>query len=576
MKKIICLSLITLLSISSFAQEIPFKIQKSEVFKDEFKESQIVLSEEDGNGGVLIIRSYKGNGISPNAGYYFEHYDGNLKLIKEYDFQIEHPISQKNSFVLGVFRLDKKIQIIELFYDINEKAYVCEANSIRSNDFVVEKNELFRLTRDMLKQYGSFSITNLSYDISDKRVSSKTTGYFTKSSGGIAIIANENVFSIAIDLMGKNNSESLKLFLFDDKLNKKIDRIFTKKISDRKYVFQNIDLSNDGNSVYLLAKSFSKESKTKIEGGKYQFEITKFTENKEQAKTFDISEHFIGSLKTISFDEKLVCIGFYSDIDDKYYKGVSYYEIDPNNLEIRLAKFNPFTEQFLIDKYGKITEKELDFLNFKNILITPDNDIILNAEESYFRSLNSVGYGMTNNGIGGLNTGGVYAGGAYSGGAYIGSFYNKQNVNTGVMYSGLYFGGIYENSFNHFDDIVSVKINSKGDLIWARNINKRQSDSSSFSLASYTSVLNENNNMFFFINAKEKIKEISNNRIEFKGIGNLNVIRINQKGDFEYQKILDDDENEVPFMVSNGIKSGNSVFFLGRKGSTKQLLKVSL
>jgi hypothetical protein len=566
MNKIICLSLITLLSISSFAQDIPFKIQKSEVFKDEFKESQIVLSEEDRNGGILIVRSYKGNGISPNAGYYFEHYDGNLQLIKEYDFQIEHPISQKNSFVLGVFRLYNKIQIIELFYDLNEKAYICVANSIRGNDFVVEKNELFRLTRDMLKEYGNFSITNLSYDKSDKRVSSKTTGYFTKSSGGIAIIANENVFSIAIDLMGKNNSESLKLFLFDDKLNKKIDCVFTKKISDRKYVFQNIDLSNDGNSVYLLAKSFSKESKTKIEGGKYQFEITKFLENKEQSKTFDISEHFIGSLKTISFDDKLVCIGFYSDIDDKYYKGVSYYEIDPNNLEIRLAKFNPFTEQFLIDKYGKIKEKELDFLNFKNILVTPDNDIILNAEESYFRTLNSVGYGMTNNGIGGLNTGGVY----------IGSFYNKQNVNTGFMYSGLYFGGIYENSFNHFDDIVSIKINSKGDLIWARNINKRQSESSSFSLASYTSVLNENNNMFFFINAKEKIKEISNNRIEFKGIGNLNVIRINPNGDFEYQKILDDDENEVPFMVSNGIKSGNSVFFLGRKGSTKQLLKITL
>ena len=145
MKKTICLVLITLLSISSFAQEIPFKIQKSEVFKDEFKESQIVLSEEDGNGGILIIRSYKGNGISPNAGYYFEHYDGNLKLIKEYDFQIKHPISQKTPIVLGIFRLENRIQIIEMFYDINEKSYICMANSIRANDFILEKKELFYL-----------------------------------------------------------------------------------------------------------------------------------------------------------------------------------------------------------------------------------------------------------------------------------------------------------------------------------------------------------------------------------------------------------------------------------------------
>lgn len=563
MRSFICSLLFLLFSISSFAQNIPFKIQKSEIFKDEFKESQIVLSEEDGNSGILIVRSYKGNGISPNAGYYFEHYDGNLKLLNEYDFQMNHPNTHKYAVTLGVFKADNMIRIIEMYYDINEKSYICNANSISKNDFKVENKELFRLTRDEIKQYGSFSLANTSYDKSDKKLASKTNGYFTETSGGIAIIANENVFSIAIDLVSKNNSETLKLFLFDGKLNKKIEHIITKKINDRKYVFQNIDLSNDGNSVYLLGKSSSKEAKTKIEGGKYQFEITKFTENKEQTKTFDVNEHFIGSLKTISFDEKLVCIGFYSDIGDKNYRGISYFEIDPNNLEIRSAKFNPFTEQFLIDKYGKVKDRELDFLNFKNILITPDNDIILNAEESYSKSAGGgMGAGM---GVGGMNMGGMNMGGIYMGG-----------MNMGGVSGGLYFGGIYGKSFTHFDDIVSIKINSKGDLIWARNINKRQSDSSSFSLASYTSVLNENNNLFFFINAKEKIKEISNNRIEFKGIGNLNVIRVNPNGDFDYEKILDDDENEVPFMVSNGIKSGNSVFFLGRKGTNKQLLKVSL
>lgn len=566
MKKIICLALITVLSISSFAQSIPFKIQKSEIFKDEFKESQIVLSEEDGNGGILIIRSYKGSGISPNAGYYFEHYDSNLKLVNEYDLQTIHPNSHKYAITLGVFRTGNLIRVVEIYYDISQKAYICNANSISKNNFKVENKELFRLTRDEIKQYGSFSLADISYDKSDKKLAYKTNGYFTEASNGIAIIADENVFSIAIDLVSKDNSETLKLYLFDDKLNKKIEHIFTKKISDRKYVFQNIDLSNDGSSVYLLGKSSSKEAKTKIEGGKYQFEITKFTENKEQTKTFDINEHFIGSLKTIFFDEKLVCIGFYSDIDDKNYRGVSYFEIDPNNLGIRFSKFNPFTEQFLIDKYGKVKNRELEFLNFKNILVTPDNDIILNAEESYASSsgagggIGIGGVGMTSPGMGGMNMGGM----------------NMGRVNMGGINGGLYFGGIYGNTFTHFDDIVSVKINSKGDLVWARNINKRQNDNSNFSLASYTSVLNETNNMFFFINAKEKIKEISNNRIEFKGVGNLNLIRVNPNGDFDYEKILDDEENEVPFMVSNGIQSGDSVFFLGRKGTKKQLLKVSL
>lgn len=116
-------------------------------------------------------------------------------------------------------------------------------------------------------------------------------------------------------------------------------------------------------------------------------------------------------------------------------------------------------------------------------------------------------------------------------------------------------------------------------MLWARNINKRQTGDEVDSFVSYTSTL-INNEVYFFLNASEKIKDLENNRIEFrdtrKNKYNLNLIRINEKGDFDYQEILDDEENEVPFMVSNGIKSGNSVLFLGRKGTNKQLLKVSL
>jgi len=559
MKKTICLVLITLLSISSFAQEIPFKIQKSEVFKDEFKESQIVLSEEDGNGGILIIRSYKGNGISPNAGYYFEHYDGNLKLIKEYDFQIKHPISQKTPIVLGIFRLENRIQIIEMFYDINEKSYICMANSIRANDFILEKKELFRFTRDHIKEFGGLSLSDTYYQnakmknlINGSFGASDETDPFSfdfsfsgksekkSSSGGnskMALFVNKekNTFSIVINFNKKDNSDMLKIYLFDSQMNKKIDRDYTKDTNDRKYFLQNIDISKDGNSIYLLSKSYPKELKEKEKGGKYQFEITKFTQDKVESQIFDTKEHYIGSLKTIIKDEKLICIGFYSDEYDKRYKGVSYFELEPLTLEVKKSKFNPFTEQFILDKYGKIKNKELKYLTFKNLLTTEKNELIFNAEESYSRT-----------------TSGSYSpNGGYSS------------------------GRIYYN----YDDVVSIKIDEEGNLLWARNINKRQTGDEVDPFVSYTSTL-INNEVYFFLNASEKIKDLENNRIEFrdtrKNKYNLNLIRINEKGDFDYQEILDDEENEVPFMVSNGIKSGNSVLFLGRKGTNKQLLKVSL
>lgn len=139
-------------------------------------------------------------------------------------------------------------------------------------------------------------------------------------------------------------------------------------------------------------------------------------------------------------------------------------------------------------------------------------------------------------------------------------------------------GGTWRYIF-HYDDIVSARINPNGEIVWARNINKRQSTSGDNSYISYTSTA-VGNDAYFFINAGEKVKKLSNDRIQFGQTSakksNLNVIRVNEKGDFDYQEILDDKDNEVPFMVSNGILSGDSVFFIGRKGKKKQILKVTL
>ena len=90
-----------------------------------------------------------------------------------------------------------------------------------------------------------------------------------------------------------------------------------------------------------------------------------------------------------------------------------------------------------------------------------------------------------------------------------------------------------------------------------------------------------NNQNYFFINAKDKIKELSKDRIEFRGVNWLNnsslyLILVNENGNLVYKEILNGKENEVPFMVSKGIIIDNSVIFLGQKGSKKQLLKVTL
>ncbi|MFN3752852.1 hypothetical protein [Flavobacterium sp.] len=517
MKKILLSIVMSLLSIAGFAQEIPFKISKSELFKDEFKHSNIALAEDDGNGGILLVRTYSGGMFSGSYGYYFEHYDSNMKLIKEYEYNPKESKDVKQSGILGLISNGDEINIINFLYNKTEKAFICVSMTANIADFNFKSKELFRINSEEVKRFGMFS-----------RVSD-----FDGDSGA-SMIVNEDrtAFAITVDIKDKE-SETHKIYLFDNQLNKKIEHIFKRDIKDRKFRYENIDVSKDASTLYLLGKVYSDDAKKKKEGGRYQYELTRITNDNQKTQVFDTDEHFSASLKAIVFSDRVTCIGFYSDRNDNRYKGISYFELDPITLDIKKSKFNPFTEQFMVDKYGKDKDKELRNLSFRRILITTNNDIIFNAEEFYITT----------------------------------HTYSTPN------------GGMVTRTLFHYDDIVSAKINPSGDIVWARNINKRQVSSGDNPYLSYTSTA-RGNDAYFFINAGEKVKKLRNDRIQFGQTSNkrsnLNVIRVNQNGDFDFQEILDDKDNEVPFMVSDGILSGDSVYFLGQKGKKKQLLKVTL
>lgn len=511
------LIVIIFLSINIKAQNISYELKQSAVFKDEFKNSNIQMVEDDGKGGVLVVRSYLGGMFSNSAGYYFEHYDSNLKLIKEYQLELKYSDFEKQGSVLGLITNNDEVHLINFLYNRNEKAYICSALSGKIEDFNFTKKELFRLKSEEIKSFSFFN--------------SFSKGFDNDSGAQMIINEDKNAFAISVDI-ADTASETHKIFLFDNSLNKKIDHVFKREIKDKKFKYENIDVSKDGNTLYLLGKVKTEEQKKKKEGGKYQFELTRITKDSEKTQVFDTEEHFAASLKTIIIENRLTCVGFYSDKKDSRFKGVAYFELDPTTLDIKKSKYNPFTEQFILDKYGKENNKELKNLSFRKILINNNNEIIFNAEEFYV----------------------------------ITQYITSPNGN-------------YHRTSYHYDDIVTVKINPNGEIVWARNINKRQSTGGDNSFISYTSTV-KGDDTYFFINSGEKVKKLKNDRIQFGQTSfkksNLNIIKVNNNGDFDYQEILDDKDSEVPFMVSNGAITGNTIYFIGRKGSKKQLLKVTL
>ena len=532
-----------------FSQTIPFQILKSAVFQDDYKNSVFVLADKNSSNEMVFVRYYESGGITPGEGLYIEKYSSDLKPIKEIEFSTQHPNHEKYNMIVGVFPSDDKINIVEVFYDLNDKAIICRANTIDS-DFKTSKKELFRIKKEEVAELGSFSLQQIYYernkdmwtntnsgDIKSETDLSKPESTFPRIGSNIIMVVNEakNAFAIALDIK-QSKSKVLKLFVFDNNLEKKIDTHFTREAKDDEYIFENIQVAEDGNSLYVLGKSYEDDLRKKKIGGKYIFELTKVSAASQQTLIINPQEHFIGYLKPFLHNNEIVLLGFFSDFDDQNFTGICHYKTDVDLTSLAKPKFNLFTKQFVLDKYGEKKEnKALKNLVFRTVFFTKANDIIVSAEEEEITASSSgVGIGV--------------------------------GTKTKLTYE--------------YDDIICAKMNRDGELIWARNINKDQkrSDEDNFYI-SYTSMI-KNDSPFFFINANEEVKKLNDGRIEFGSVSkdksNLNVLRIDAAGNFEFQKILTAEENSIPFMVSKGIIIENDIYFLGRKGKNKQLLKVTL
>jgi hypothetical protein len=529
--KILFLRFFLILPFLIFSQDLKVDFSKSKIFEDKYKNTSVLFSETDAANNLVIVRSFE----KSNKDFVIQTYDSNLNLLKDFKFEIKRPHYEKYSTFLGIVYLNEAISIVEIFFDLKVKDFVCQATTVDSKDNI-SKKELFRISKTEVDKIGTIGIERSFYEFN------LTYNNYGEFDGLKSIVKNivmkvndaKTGFVIGLDFNSYNN-KVLNLYVYDKDLNLNYKKSFEKKIADRKYVFQNLQISPDAKDIYLLAKSYLTKN---FLTGEYKYELTKFTKDSQLSQTFGDSKKNVNSLKLIHQNDQLVSIGFYSSGKENRYEGVCYYSFDTKTLTRKASKYNPFSKEFMFDKYGDKNPKALKNVVFRNVFMSKNNELILNAEEYYARKSSL----MSNATIPGL-----------------------QNSSTEY----------------HYDDIISVKIDAAGNLIWSRVINKNQvtQRDDSVDYLSYSSTFVNDNN-YIFINAGEKIKKLRNDRIEFdqvrKNKTNLVLIKINANGDYDYEELLNNEENEVPIKVSEGMILGNSLIFLGQKGRDKQLLKVNL
>ncbi len=514
--RIIITAILTLfVTCLGLSQELPITFEIGEKYNDRYKYSNLLSIADDGTGGTILVRAYFTGLVLRPKGYFIEHYDKDLKLIDEYNYKLKG-----QEFVSGYVK-NGQLYLIFLDYDMVKLTY----------DYIVHRSPIsgFNFTKEKILSIPSEPVNNpLDKNYYNRNFSS---GFTT----AVLFDQDKTAFVISTHFKkGKNNQH--RIFLFSTSLKKLIEHDFSAEVEDKNYAFENIAVSRNLESAYIIAKAYFKKKRFKATERKFQYELIKVDKQDSKIQTFDTPGKFSEALTPVMKDDKLICVGFYANRKDNRYNGLGYFQLDPVTLAIQKRKYNPFSNQFMNDKFGKEDAEQVKNLIFKNVSFTADGGVQFNAEE-YFVT-------------------------------------RSTQANSS--------GGRIRVERYHHNDIVSAKLDAEGDLLWARNINKSEVTQGDGAYASYSSYSKDGKTYFFIATAAENPQLLNNERLIFKqGLSrnrNVFVIQLDDQGKVSYEKIIDSKDARLPLMVSKPLmcKEKNALLFYAKRGTKKQLVNVSI
>ncbi len=497
------------------AQENDVVYTIGEKYNDKHKYSNLLAIADDGNGGTVVVRSYFSGIILKPKGYLIEHYNENLELLSEYNYKLK-----KSNFVEAYVK-NGQVYLLFLEYNYGSLAYEYIVHRSPFANFAFTKEVLLSIPSEIVQQPLDRNYYNRNF----------SKGFTT------SVLFNDDKTAFAITSHFKRRKENKHfIYVFDSSLRKLMEHDFSLEVEEKNYAFENIAFSEDLSNVYLVGKAYFKKKRFNATERKFQYELVRISNSDRDTQSFYTSGKFPEALKPIFKNEQLLCVGFYADRKDNRYNGISYFKLNPSSLKIESQKFNAFSQQFMLDKFGREEDKNIKNLVFKSMDVTASGAILFNAEE-YFTS-------------------------------------NSVQANSS--------GGRVMVTRYHHNDIVSAKLNATGDMLWARNINKTEVTQGDGAYASYSAYTKDNDTYFFISTSSENPQQLSAERIMFKqGLSrnrNIFLIKLDEQGHMTYDKVIDDADARLPLMVSKPLidNSADELLFYAKRGSKKQLIEVDV
>lgn len=529
-----------LLSVSIQSQNTEVEFTKSEIFSEEKSKTSLLFAKEDGNGDIFIVKNFFSQIASPK-GYYIEHYDKELKLLKKTEIEVER------SEIKGLYLAKNQIVLLVFKYLQKEKKYVFVTLTSDMDEFNFTEKEVISIDRKEIKKYDHYGIR------------SEPEFNIHRSNNLGDIVESNNGEFIAINVFKKSEDGDRMLVtvftrgfekVYEQELDDVVD--YEKKGDDSKLplAYQNMVVGDSDGTVFIIAKVYkSTSTKMKKAGGlSYNFILFRLDKSSKSQEIFSEYENeYVRSLKLVANKTDMACLGFYTEdlrnneengpslgnLDFGLFNGMRYDGIVRFNIDMKTGKVikyeaNPFSERFMIDKYGKEKDHSHSHLIFRDVLMLANGDAILNVEEfDIFVSGNTI------------------------------------------------------QSRNTYADIISCRISKDGELIWSRNINKIQKAWSlnNIEALSYASIA-RNNMLYMFLNANEENTSSRDYRTTFRTDNKehfLHLVSIEENGEMEFTKLPKEKTNGASLGVRFAIQINESDLLLeGEVDDKPQLFRLSI
>ncbi|MEM7185056.1 MAG: hypothetical protein AAF466_00250 [Bacteroidota bacterium] len=382
--------------------------------------------------------------------------------------------SAKKELMVSSFDANYKLQNdLELDLDRRESYLGTSFSDIDARIFTVQKVD--KETRDVYCHTYDLATKKLSKSKVYTAVAKRSRGSKNRSIGPRK--HNENFrgspdgrfLAFAVDnVNAKTNSYAIRVY--DEDMNLVYETSYYKEI-DRYFQFDDFVVTNDA-EVITVGKLYKSGKRDRKQGkANYDYVIHKVTEAGHSSTTLALEDNFIDELRFSQTHDMIRLFGFYSERSSSRMKGALTYNFNGTEVENIALKQAPFPESVYDDIYRearaeRLKEKQKEFSNYylDYALVDDYGNSYLLAEQFYITEV-TVGGGMN--------------------------------------------GGMSTTTQFHYDNILVIKFDAEGNILWGRAILKKDSQ------PSYNALVLDNE-LHVFLNTGKNVKEKEDGRKKVK------------------------------------------------------------